>query len=120
MESGGGGLGLEKEQGGGGESAGVVDLSELDSRVYVPCAHVTMFTEITGVPLNGSLVELQFHGHYSQYRWEFLNSARKVCLLTLTIDSHHHRWLVNPRRLHLQVSSLNTLLTLTRGPDTIF
>jgi hypothetical protein len=43
-----------------------------------------MFKEITCVPLNGSLVELEFHGHYSQYKWEILNSPRTICLLTLT------------------------------------
>jgi hypothetical protein len=28
--------------------------------------------------------QLEFHGHYSKYRWEILSSSRTVCLLTLT------------------------------------
>jgi hypothetical protein len=28
--------------------------------------------------------QLEFHGHYSKYRWEILSSPRTVCLLTLT------------------------------------
>jgi hypothetical protein len=43
-----------------------------------------MFEEITCMPLNDSLMELEFHGHYTPYRWEILNSPRTVCLLTLT------------------------------------
>jgi hypothetical protein len=43
-----------------------------------------VFKVITRAPLNNSLVELDFHGHYSQYRWEILNTTRTVCLLTLT------------------------------------
>jgi hypothetical protein len=31
-----------------------------------------VFKKITAVPLNDSLMELEFHGHYSQYRWEIL------------------------------------------------
>jgi hypothetical protein len=42
-----------------------------------------VFKEITVVPLNDSLVELEFHGHYSQYKWEILSSTCTVCLLTL-------------------------------------
>jgi hypothetical protein len=34
--------------------------------------------------LDGSVQQLEFHGHYSQYRWAILSSRRTVCLLTLT------------------------------------
>jgi hypothetical protein len=71
-------LGQENEQGGGGESAGVVDLSSDEPNMSA------VFKEITGMPLNDSLVELEFQGHYSQYRWEILNNMRTVCLLTLS------------------------------------
>jgi hypothetical protein len=43
-----------------------------------------VFKKITGVPFNDSLVELEFHGHYSQYMWEILKIPRTVCLLTPT------------------------------------
>jgi hypothetical protein len=68
--------------GGGGESAGVVDLSS--EELNMSPERVTVFKEITDMPLNSSVVELEFHGHYSQYRWEILSSPRTVFLLTLT------------------------------------
>jgi hypothetical protein len=39
--------------------------------------------KLTGVP-DGSVQQLEFHGHYSKYRWEILSSPRTVRLLTLT------------------------------------
>jgi hypothetical protein len=34
--------------------------------------------------LDGSVQQLEFHGHYSKYRLEILSSPRTVRLLTLT------------------------------------
>ena len=81
------------------------------------------------MPLNGSLVELEFHGHYSQYRWEILSRPRTVCLLTLTHGPVSLAMMVSePASPLLAVGSggraavifLFWLLTLTRGPATIF
>jgi hypothetical protein len=73
--------------------------------------------------------QLEFHGHYSQYRWEILSSPYTVCLLTLT------SWLVSKATMVSEPASpllgvgsggraaiifLFWLLTLTRGPATIF
>jgi hypothetical protein len=88
-----------------------------------------VFKEITGVALNDSLVELEFHGHYRQYRWEILNSPRTVCLLTLTRGPVSLATTVSePASSLLAVGSGGRatfiftfwLLTLTRGPATIF
>jgi hypothetical protein len=47
-------------------------------------AHVTVFNETYWRALDGSVQKLEFHGHYSKYRWEILSSPRTVRLLTLT------------------------------------
>jgi hypothetical protein len=46
--------------------------------------HVTVFNETYWRALDGSVQQLEFHGHYSKYRWEILSSPRTVRLLTLT------------------------------------
>jgi hypothetical protein len=49
--------------------------------------------------LDGSVLELEFQGNYSQYRWQILSSPRKVCLLTLTrgpVNPHRLCWLLGP------------------------
>jgi hypothetical protein len=51
------------------------------SRIWT--AHVTVFNKTTGVPLT-AVQQLEFHRHYSKYRWEILSSLRMVRLLTLT------------------------------------
>jgi hypothetical protein len=43
-----------------------------------------MFNETYWRALDGSVQQLEFHGHYSKYRWEILSSPRTVLLLTLT------------------------------------
>jgi hypothetical protein len=43
-----------------------------------------VFNETYWRALDGSVQELEFHGHYSKYRWEILSSVRTVHLLTLT------------------------------------
>jgi hypothetical protein len=52
------------------------------SRIWT--AHITVFNETYWRALDGSVQELEFHGHYSKYRWEILSSVRTVHLLTLT------------------------------------
>jgi hypothetical protein len=47
-------------------------------------AHVTVFNETYWRALDGSLQQLEFHGHYSKYMWEILSSPRTVRLLMLT------------------------------------
>jgi hypothetical protein len=88
-----------------------------------------VFKEITGVPLNDSLVELEFHGHYRQYRWESLNSPRMVFLLTLTCGPLSLATMVSePASSLLAVGSGGRatfifafwLLKLTRGLATMF
>jgi hypothetical protein len=79
--------------------------------------------------LDGSVLELEFHGHYSQYRWEILSSPRTVCLLTLMLGPVSLAMMVSePASPFLADGSggqagvvfLFWLLTLTRGPATIF
>jgi hypothetical protein len=43
-----------------------------------------VFNETYWRALDGSVQQLEFHGHYSKYRWEILSSPRTVRLLTLT------------------------------------
>jgi hypothetical protein len=77
---------------------------------------------------NSSVLELEFHGHYSQYRLEILSNPRMVCLLTLTRGPMSLATMVSEPALPLlAVGSggraafffLFWLLTLTRGPTTI-
>jgi hypothetical protein len=42
-----------------------------------------VFNETYWCALDGSVQQLEFHGHYSKYRWEILSSPRTVRLLTL-------------------------------------
>jgi hypothetical protein len=66
--------------GGSGESAGVVDLSsEKPNRNDARNCVLGNYWSA----LDGFVMELEFHGYYSQYRWEILSSPRTVCLLTL-------------------------------------
>jgi hypothetical protein len=43
-----------------------------------------VFNETYWRALDGSLQQLEFHGHYSKYMWEILSSPRTVRLLMLT------------------------------------
>jgi hypothetical protein len=52
------------------------------SRIWT--TRVIVFNETTGVPLTALCSKLEFHGHYSKYRWETLSSPRPVFLLMLT------------------------------------
>jgi hypothetical protein len=80
--------------------------------------------------LDGFVKQLEFHGHYSKYRWEILSSPRTVCLLTLTNGPVSWATMVSepaspllelgPARGRVAVIFLFWLLTLTRGPATIF
>jgi hypothetical protein len=45
---------------------------------------VTLFNETNWRALDSSVQQLEFHGHYSKYRWEILSSPCTVCVLTLT------------------------------------
>jgi hypothetical protein len=72
---------------------------------------------------------MEFHGHYSQYRWEILSSPHTVYLLTLTRGPVSLATLVSePASPLLAVGSggrvavifLFWLQTLMRGPPTIF
>jgi hypothetical protein len=45
--------------------------------------HVTVLMKLLAC-FDDSLQQLEFHGHYSQYRWKILSSPCTVCLLTLT------------------------------------
>jgi hypothetical protein len=64
-----------------GESAGVVDMSSEEPNMNDTCISVwwNYWRD-----LDGSVLQLEFLGHYSQYRWEILSSPCMVCLLTLT------------------------------------
>jgi hypothetical protein len=88
-----------------------------------------VFKEITRVPLNDSLVELELPGHYSQYRWGILSSPRTVCVLMLTRVlvslATMVSGLVSPLLAvgsdgQAMVIFLIWLLMLTLGPTTIF
>jgi hypothetical protein len=46
--------------------------------------HITVFSETYRRALDGSVQQLEFHGHCSKYRWEILSSPRTVRLLTMT------------------------------------
>jgi hypothetical protein len=80
--------------------------------------------------LDGSVQQLEFHGHYSKYRWEILSSPHTVCLLTLTSGPVSWEAMVSELASPLlgvglahgraAVIILFLLLTLTRGPATIF
>jgi hypothetical protein len=74
-------------------------------------------------------LEFEFLWHYSQYRWEILSSPRTVCLLMLTCWPVSLATMVSePASRLLAVGSggreavifLFWLLTLTRGPTTLF
>jgi hypothetical protein len=67
--------------GGSGENAGIVDLSSEEPNMNGAC---NCFNEIYWRALDSSVQQLEFHGHYSKYRWEILSSPRMVRLLTLT------------------------------------
>jgi hypothetical protein len=87
--------------------------------------HVTVFNETYLHALDGSVQQMEFHGHYSKYRWEILNSPRTVRLLTLTSGPVSWATMVSePGSPLLGVGSavifLYWLLTLTCGPVTIF
>jgi hypothetical protein len=43
-----------------------------------------VFNETYWRALDGSVQQLEFHGHYSKYRWEILRSPRTVRLLALS------------------------------------
>jgi hypothetical protein len=66
--------------GGGEENAGVVDLSseEVNMNDTRNCVESNYWRA-----LDCSVQQLEFHGHYSKYRWEILSSPRTVRLLTL-------------------------------------
>jgi hypothetical protein len=75
------------------------------------------------------MLELEFHGHYSQYRWEILSYPRTVCMLTLTRGTVSLATMVGETALPLlavgsggraMVMFLFWLQTLTCGPATIF
>jgi hypothetical protein len=75
------------------------------------------------------MLELEFHVHYSQYRWEILSSPCTVCLLTLTRGPVSLATKVSePASPLLAVGSsgweavifLFWLLMLTRGPTSTF
>jgi hypothetical protein len=67
--------------GSGGENAGVVDLSSEEPNMN--CARNCVAWNYWRA-LDSSVQQLEFHGHYSKYRWEILSSPRTVRLLTLT------------------------------------
>jgi hypothetical protein len=52
------------------------------SKIWTTC--VTVFNETYWRALDGSVQQLEFHGHYSKYRWEILSSPRTVRVLMLT------------------------------------
>jgi hypothetical protein len=66
--------------GGDGENARVVDLSNEEPNMNGArnCVSRNYWRA-----LEGSVQQLEFHMHYSKYRWEILSSPRTVCLLTL-------------------------------------
>jgi hypothetical protein len=75
------------------------------------------------------MLQLEFHGHYSQYRWEILSSLHTVCLLTLTRGPVSLATMFSEPASPLlavgfggraTVIFLFWLLTLTRGPATSF
>jgi hypothetical protein len=58
-----------------------VDLSS--DELNMNCAHNCVWWNYWRA-LDGSVQQLEFHGHYSKYRWESWSISRTVCLLTLT------------------------------------
>jgi hypothetical protein len=97
--------------GGGGENAGVVDLSSEEPNMSGARNYWRA--------LDGSVQQLEFQGHYSKYRWEILSSPRMVRLLTLTSGPVSWVTMVSePRSPMLGVGSAVIFFILAADVDT--